>query len=340
MACWTAISFAPIAASGALRNTTSRGTDGGWPSRRTRYIDAQKPPVIEMGSVVKVVPGQAAAMRETINALVSGFTVTLFTVPVKSDTVHGMAEPVRATAGGSPASEWTIDELAGLAELPVRTIREYQTVGVLPAPRRRGRVGIYGTAHLRRLDLIARLRDRGYSLAGIRDLLGRWGAGADLGEVLGLEADQLVHVDEPGAPATLDQLSRLLPAFIPDHLDALVATGVIERCRPDAFCIPSPSLLQLAIDGANAGLDVDEVISLLDTIRRAADAVADHVVDQMNRLPAGDATTAFLRRGRGLLAHGIGRLTLHEIGRKLGITDEAEVDPTLRRIVESRNEAT
>ena len=290
--------------------------------------------------MVRVVPGHAAAIRDAINALMSGFTVTVFTVPVKSDTVDGMVEPVRNRPGESAPSEWTIDELARVAELPVRTIREYQTVGVLPAPRRQGRVGMYGTTHLRRLDLIARLRDRGYSLAGIRDLLGRWGAGADLGEVLGLEPDQLVHVDEPGAPATLDQLSRLLPAMVPDHLDALEATGVIERCRPDAFCIPSPSLLQLAIDAQNAGLDVDDVIALLGTIRRAADAVADHVVDQMNRLPAADATTAFLQRGRGLLAHGIGRLTLHQIGRKLGITDETEVDPTLRRIVENRNEPT
>jgi len=293
-----------------------------------------------MGSVVKVVPGHAAAIREAIRDLVSRFIVTFFTVPVKPDTIHGMVEPATNTPGERGPNEWTIDELARLAELPVRTIREYQTVGVLPAPRRRGRVGMYGTAHLRRLDLIARLRDRGYSLAGIRDLLGRWGAGADLGEVLGLEADQLVHVDEPGAPATLDQLSRLLPPFVPDHVDALEATGVIERCRPDAFCIPSPSLLQLAIDAQSAGLDVDDVIALLETIRRAADAVADHVVDQMNRLPAADATTAFLQRGRGLLAHGIGRLTLHQIGRRLGISDETQVDPTLRRIVESRNEAT
>jgi DNA-binding transcriptional MerR regulator len=292
-----------------------------------------------MGSVVRVVPGHAA-IRDAINALMSGFVVTVFTVPVKSDTVDGMAEPVTNTAGESAPSEWTIDELARIAELPVRTIREYQTVGVLPAPRRQGRLGMYGITHLRRLDLIARLRDRGYSLAGIRDLLGRWGAGADLGEVLGLEPDQLVHVDEPGAPATLDQLSRLLPAIVPDHLDALEATGVIERCRPDAFCIPSPSLLQLAIDAQKAGLDVDDVIALLATIRRAADAVAEHVVDQMNRLPAADATTGFLQRGRGLLAHGLGRLTLHQIGRKLGITDETEVDSTLRRIVQNRNEAT
>jgi DNA-binding transcriptional MerR regulator len=238
-------------------------------------------------------------------------------------------------------TEWTIDELAGLVGLPVRTIREYQTLGVVPAPRRQGRVGFYGPSHLRRLQLIARLRDRGYSLAGIGDLLGNWSAGADLGEVLGLEPDQLVHVDEPGAPATIDQLRGLLPALIPDHLAELEAAGVVERCGADRFCIPSPSLLQFAIDAQGAGLAPVDVIALLDAIQRAADTVADEVVAQIGRLPA-DAdphiTAAFLQRGRGLLAHGVGRLTIHRIGQRLGITEEADIDPTIGRIVEERGE--
>ena len=241
------------------------------------------------------------------------------------------------TTGFDAPQEWTIDELAALAGLPVRTIREYQTLGVVPAPRRRGRIGLYGPSHLRRLELIARLRERGYSLAGIGDLLGRWSAGADLGEVLGLEPDQLVHVDEPGAPASLDQLRTLLPTMIPDHLAALESTGVIEHCGPDYYCIPSPSLLQLTIDSHAAGLEPEDVVALLHAIQRAADTVADEVVTQIGHLPtagATDVTAAFLQRGRGLLAHGVGRLTLHRIGQRLGITDEADVDPTIRRIVE------
>jgi hypothetical protein len=159
--------------------------------------------------------------------------------------------------------------------------------------------------------------------------------------VLGLEADQLVHVDEPGAPATLEQITALLPALVPDHLDALATAGLIERCGPDRFCIPSPSLLQLAIDAQAAGLSPDDVLALLGTIRRSTDDVADAVVDQMGRLPAGAdaaAVAAFLQRGRGLLAHGVGRLTIHRIGQKLGISDEAHVDPTIDRIVGQRGE--
>src|SRR5438128_1961564 len=200
--------------------------------------------------------------------------------------------PVDPPPTDQPPADYTVDELAHRAALPVRTIQEYKTLGILPAPRRQGRVGLYGPSHLRRLELIARLRERGYSLAGIGDLLGNWSAGADLGEVLGLGPDQLVHVDEPGAPATLDQLRALLPSMIPAHLDALVDTGVIERCHPDRFCVPSPSLLQLTIDSQAAGLTAVDILALLEAIRRAADTVADEVLHQIEHLPAEAAADA------------------------------------------------
>ena len=244
-----------------------------------------------------------------------------------------------AVVGGP--DEWSVDELARQAGLPVRTIREYQTLGVLPAPRRRGRVGIYGTSHLIRLELIGRLQARGYSLAGIRDLLGAWRDGADLGEVLGLAPDQLVHLDEPGVPATLDQLATVLASLVPDRLDELLATGAIEACGPDRYCIPSPSLLQLAIDALGAGYAPEQVLALLQTIGAAAGTVADATIALLGA-PSPDADPdrllALAERGRGLLAHGTGRLTVHTIGRRLGATDEDSVATVLRQYLEGQHQ--
>jgi DNA-binding transcriptional MerR regulator len=219
--------------------------------------------------------------------------------------------------------ELTVDELAQRAGLPVRTIREYQTIGVLPAPDRRGRTGIYRATHVLRLQLIARLQERGYSLAGIRDLLGAWRDGSDLPEVLGLTPDQLVHLDEPGVPATLDQLTRVLPTVVPDRLDDLVATGVIEASGAGHHRVPSPSLLQLLADLLDAGYAVDEALALLTAIHDAADAVADAVLRLFTHPPDTadpDRLAALASRGRGLLAHGTGRLTIHLIGRRLADT--------------------
>jgi DNA-binding transcriptional MerR regulator len=236
-----------------------------------------------------------------------------------------------------PILELTIDELARRVDLPVRTIREYQTMGLLPPPRKRGRVGIYGTSHLTWLRLIARLQDRGYSLAGIRDLLAAWRDGSELGEVLGLAPDQLVHIDEPGVPATADQLALLLPNLVPDRLDDVVATGLIEACGPERYCVPSPSLLQLTADALASGYSPDRIIDLLGVIGRAAETIAAATVTALAERPAGadtDRLVAFATRGRGLLAHGTGRLTIHRLGRRLGITDDATAPEMLRQLLE------
>jgi DNA-binding transcriptional MerR regulator len=238
----------------------------------------------------------------------------------------------------SGAVELSIDDLAQRSGLPARTIREYQTMGVLPPPERRGRVGIYRQAHLSRLELIGRLQHRGYSLAGIRDLLASWTNGGDLGDVLGLAPDELIHLDEPGTPATLDQLTRLLPQFVPDRLDDLLAVGVVEACGPDRYCVPSPSLLQLTVDALSAGYDPDRTLGLLRTISRATTQIAEAAIALLGDRPPEadpDQLVALAERGRGLLAHGTGRLTIHTIGRRLGVTDERSVADTFRQLLGS-----
>lgn len=243
---------------------------------------------------------------------------------------------IEPDTGRLPA-ELTVDELAQRVGLPVRTIREYQTLGLVPPPARRGRVGIYGPAHVARLVLIGRLQERGYSLAGIGDLLEAWRDGADLPEVLGLASDELVHIDEPGAPASLDQLTRLVPELVPERLDDLVSTGVVERCGPDRFCVPSPSLLALAADTLAAGYGPDRVLALLGAIGQAARSVADLATAMLADPPAGadpERLAALATRGRGLLAHGTGRLTVHSLGRKLGVTDETTVTDAVRALLE------
>jgi DNA-binding transcriptional MerR regulator len=197
---------------------------------------------------------------------------------------------------------------------------------------------VYGGSHLHRLVLIGRLQKRGYSLSGIRDLLDAWRDGDDLGDVLGLMPDQLVHIEEPGAPATMSQLELLLPALVPARMPELLASGVVERCGDQTYCVPSPSLLQLAVDASRTGYTPDAVLQLLDALGAAAISVATAAVAALAQRPADaapDDFLAFATRARGLLAHGTGRLTIHALGRELGITDEADVAAGLRRLVEA-----
>ena len=232
--------------------------------------------------------------------------------------------------------EFTVDELASRAGLPVRTIREYQAEGLVPPPERRGRIGIYRASHLTRLELIGRLQSRGYSLAAIRDLVRSWRDGADLGDVLGLEVDELVHLDEPGRPATVAQLALLLPSLIPARLDDLIATGMIEPYDDDTLCVPSPSLLQLTVDAAAAGYEADAILALLKAVRAATATIADATLAMLGERPARHDPAnliALATKGRGLLAHGTGRLTVHTIGRRLGVERDGDLAPALAQFL-------
>ena len=65
----------------------------------------------------------------------------------------------------------TIDELALTAGMTVRTTRYYASLGLMPAPVRRGRVAYYGAEHLARLQLVRALQDHGFTLAAIERYL-------------------------------------------------------------------------------------------------------------------------------------------------------------------------
>lgn len=54
----------------------------------------------------------------------------------------------------------TIDELAYLSGMPSRTIRFYNTQGMLPPPTMRGRIAYYGEEHLLVLNIIKELREQ------------------------------------------------------------------------------------------------------------------------------------------------------------------------------------
>jgi Cu(I)-responsive transcriptional regulator len=66
----------------------------------------------------------------------------------------------------------TIGDLAKATGVKVVTIRYYEQAGLLPVPpRTEGNYRTYKTEHLRRLQFIRRLRDVGFTLEQVRDLL-------------------------------------------------------------------------------------------------------------------------------------------------------------------------
>jgi DNA-binding transcriptional MerR regulator len=225
----------------------------------------------------------------------------------------------RAMTVATDSSLWTIDELAAQAGVPVRTIREYQTMRVLAAPRRRGRVGFYDDSHLRRLRLIARLQDRGYSLAAMRDLFDAWTAGDDLAGIF----------DDPDGPALeeapvvfdAEELALALPHVSSGYLAQLERMGVVVARESGDYCVPSPSILRLLEDAVSHGIGIDDAFKVLAAITTGVSEIADTVADVLATALAGSTTDKvtlrLLRRGRILVAQGTSRLLLSELGRSL-----------------------
>jgi DNA-binding transcriptional MerR regulator len=102
------------------------------------------------------------------------------------------------TADGGPLS---IDELAAATGTTTRSIRSFQTLGLLDHPDLRGRTGMYTGHHRHRLEVILRLQSQGFSLRSLAVLFTALGRGESLGDVLGLgESAREIHPDlEAGA---------------------------------------------------------------------------------------------------------------------------------------------
>ena len=178
------------------------------------------------------------------------------------------------------ATEFRIDELAREAGTTVRNVRAYQDRGLLPPPRRSGRVGLYTDAHLARLRLIGHLLERGYTLGNIAELVSAWERGQDIGELLGLEA-ALVQPwsDEQAGSITFEELTALF-GDDPEALREAVKLGLLEPEEGgDRFGVPSPRLLHAGAELIAAGIPLDAVLNHARQLARDTDRIAARFVE-------------------------------------------------------------
>ena len=235
----------------------------------------------------------------------------------------------------------TIDDLARRVELPVRTIREYHTMRLLPPPERRGRLGLYGDRHVERLRLITRLQRRGYSLAGIRDLLGAWESGTDLTTLLGAD-ESPAALDEPPLWLSRAELFQRLPALHSQAaLDRARQIGLVRRYGEDYFVVRSPALLGLVADWVRAGVPLGEAIDVIAVLTGGLDALAGKLADLIVEriwVPVSAAGRTgelpdLLRRGRPLVLQGTATILADRIGAALAERADTAGDGGLLRAV-------
>lgn len=175
----------------------------------------------------------------------------------------------------------TIDDLAAQSQVPSRTIRFYQSKGVLPRPVIKGRVAYYGTPHKERLELIASLQDRGLRIEAIRELVSRMDKGElDIGEWLGLEA-QLSTPWADDRPVTVSEaeLYELAGRRRAGLLADLLRGALVERRGTDVYFVPSPALLRIAARLEAAGVDIDVASRGGELLRKHLDRAAKDLTE-------------------------------------------------------------
>src|SRR5262249_42241001 len=160
-------------------------------------------------------------------------------------------------------------ELAQRSGVSARTIRYYQSEGVLAAPRREGRDARYNDGHLERLELIAELQERGLKLEAIKSLLGRAGRRSSVNEWLGIdEALRASGTDDRPATMTRAEVHERLGHRPRRLVGELVDAGLLARQEDGSFLAPSDAMLQLTFRLLDASVSIDVAVRAADLLRR------------------------------------------------------------------------
>jgi DNA-binding transcriptional MerR regulator len=170
-----------------------------------------------------------------------------------------------------------VEELARRATLSVDTIRFYQSRGLVPAPRRQGRVALYGEDHLERLERIRELQGRGLTLATIGRLLAGELDAADEALVSALSA---AGPDDRETDLTIAQLAEQsgIPLAL---LRAVEREGLLIPRRGNGEPRYTTADVETAAAGLQlleAGLPLPEVLALARQHHAAMRAVAEQAV--------------------------------------------------------------
>ncbi len=191
--------------------------------------------------------------------------------------------------------ELSLDELADRSGVSTRTIRYYQSEGILPSPRKVGRDARYAVAHLERLEQISELQSRGLKIEAIKQLLGRNRDHRSVIEWLGV--DDVLRArwaDDDAAAMTRAEVHGLLGHHPHRIVGEIVDAGLLDRREDGTFVAPSRALLDLSLRMLDAGVSIDVGAKAAALLRRRLARAADELVE----LFASETGRSFAGRGR------------------------------------------
>ncbi|MGW1597913.1 MerR family transcriptional regulator [Streptomyces sp. NPDC002343] len=183
--------------------------------------------------------------------------------------------------------EYRAAEVAARAGISVRTFRFYRERGLIPPPRREGRVGWYSQGHLDQLHLVVTLLRKGHTLDGTAALLKALEHGRspeELAELLGLDlpkraAPSVVHL-------TPERLARILNTDItPAQIRDAERMNWVHRGEKGAICI-TRHVLDAALALLRTGLSLSELLALAHRVHEHIDGLVRLALESPAELQA------------------------------------------------------
>lgn len=173
--------------------------------------------------------------------------------------------------------EYRVEQLAAACDVSVDTVRYYQSKGLLAPPRRAGRIGFYGPDHMTRIRRIRTLQERGLTLAVIARMLD--------GKLRRVDADLATAVaaaqSDEDASLTLDQVAERsgVPTAL---LRAIEKAGLTIGRKIDGeerYTEADVAVVRQGLRLLEAGLPINELLSLGARYNEAARSIAEHAVE-------------------------------------------------------------
>ncbi|HET7350229.1 MAG TPA: MerR family transcriptional regulator [Marmoricola sp.] len=176
---------------------------------------------------------------------------------------------------GSDDQLYTVDELAAVTGMTVRTTRYYAGLGLLPPPMRRGRIAYYAEAHRARLELIRALQDHGFTLSAIERYLSRVPLDASV-EDLALQRAMLTSWGTgKHERVTRRQLATRAGRRLTDEDVARLEKTYAVRADGDRYEVLPP--FEVALKLLDLDIPFDSMQEASEAITRHMDALADEL---------------------------------------------------------------
>lgn len=200
-------------------------------------------------------------------------------MPASSPT-NPRARTTRAAANGL---EMTVEELASRTGVSVRNIRAYQTAGLMPPPRLQGRLGLYDPEHQGKLELIRDLRQQGFRLDAIKDMLDKTpeGAWSEYSLISELFSTTFFTVEAPKRKALTEMAAHWRTTATAEQKERLARNGLYRPVGEEEVEMLSPALERIGVQLAELNVPLDTVLDLQDELIKHTRAIAKAYVEQL-----------------------------------------------------------